>query len=105
LSLRQPPRIGELQVDLAVALQFRHIAGRGDEDLEKGIAFRSRPHVDGLEPAGTLLLQHPEILDDFVPAGHLLVGAELEPEEFFRRRDLLRRRNSGHKQNRQQAPA
>src|SRR4029077_14976623 len=56
---------------------------------EERIAHRRGPHVDGLHPSAALLFENAIILDDLVPAGHFLVGAQLEAEEFLRRSDFL----------------
>ena len=60
LGLGETARIADARVDLAVALELRHVGGRRDEDLEERVAFRGRSHVDDLHAAAALLFEDAE---------------------------------------------
>ena len=89
LRFGETARIAETQVDFAQALEFGEVGGRCDDHHQERVAHRRGPHVDDFHPAAALLFENAVVFDDLVPAGHLLVGAELEAEELLRRGDFL----------------
>ena len=91
LGFGEAAGIAEAVVDFAEAVELGHVGGRGDDDHEEGVAHGGGAHVDDLHAAGALLFEDGIIVNDFVPAGHFLVGAELEAEELFGSGDFLGR--------------
>src|SRR5262249_7319509 len=86
LIVGEPFRVRELARDLAVAIQLLHVLGRRHDRVHVSTLFGRLPDVADLQTV-RLLLDLVEVVDELGIRGELVVVADVETEERFRRSD------------------